>query len=93
MTIVGQAQRDLNTAYQNLDRLLAERENFDKMLKYAGKYEISIQFWGDSNTNVFIAKDGIDLTDFGGLDPAEAIARAVEYLDRINPHPNTLAKQ
>jgi hypothetical protein len=84
MTIVGQAQRDLNTCYENLEKLLTERENFDKMLKYAGKYEISIQFWGDSNTNVFIAKDGIDLYDFGGLDPSEAIAKIVEYLDRIN---------
>ena len=54
------------------------------MLKYAGKYEISIQFWGDGNTNVFIAKDGVELTDFGGLTPFEAIGKTVGYLDKIN---------
>lgn len=58
--------------------------DYQKMLKYAGKYQISIQFWGESDTNVFIMKDGIELTDFGGLDPVEAIAKTVEYLDRIN---------
>jgi hypothetical protein len=82
--IKGRAERELNTAYENIDMLLTERELFDKMLAYAGKYEISIQFWGEGNTNVFIAKDGIDLTDFGGLDPSTAIANCVEYLDRIN---------
>ena len=55
-----------------------------KMLKYAGKYQISIQFWGEGKTNVFIEKDGIELTDFGGLSPDEAIRQTVEYLDRIN---------
>ena len=54
------------------------------MLKYAGKYDISIQFWGPGNTNVFIEKDGVPLTDFGSLDPEEAIQRTIDYLDRIN---------
>jgi len=55
-----------------------------RMLAYAGKYQISIQFWGEGNTNVFIEKDDVELTDFGGLEPEEAIKQAVEYLDRIN---------
>ena len=82
--IKGQADRDLQTAYKNIDLLLKERENYKKMLAYAGKYEITIQFWGESDTNVFIAKDGTELTDFGGLDPEEAIEKTVKYLDRIN---------
>lgn len=84
MTVKGSAEKLANECYKHLDRLLGERENYDKMLAYAGKYQISIQFWGNGDTNVFIAKDGIDLYDFGGLDPAEAIAKTVEYLDRIN---------
>jgi hypothetical protein len=84
MTIKGQAERMLNEAYSNIDQLLKEREAYNKMLVYAGKYEISIQFWGEGNTNVFIAKDGVDLIDFGGLSPSIAIKKTVEYLDRIN---------
>lgn len=57
---------------------------FDKMLEYGGKYQISIQFWGNDCTNVFIEKDGVHLTDFGGLTPGEAIHKTKEYLDRIN---------
>jgi len=62
---------------------LPELELINKMLTYAGKYEISIQFWGPCNTNVFISKDGVDLHDFGGLSPEEAIKQTVNYLDRI----------
>lgn len=57
---------------------------FQRMLSYAGKYEISIQFWGKGNTNVFIAKDGVELHDFGNLEPEEAIEETVKYLDKIN---------
>lgn len=56
----------------------------NRMLAYSEKYDITIQFWGESNTNVFIEKDGIDLTDFGGLSPDEAIKKTVQFLDRIN---------
>lgn len=54
------------------------------MLKYAGKYEITIQFWGEGDTNVFISKGGVELTDFGGLDVDVALEKTVEYLQRIN---------
>jgi hypothetical protein len=61
---------------------------YERMLKYAGKYEISIQFWGESNTNAFISKDGIELYSIGGNDPETALQRTVEYLDRINGKEN-----
>lgn len=52
------------------------------VLKYSNKYEISIQFWPDQIA-IYIAKDGVDLIDFGG-DFEFAIGKAMEYLDRIN---------
>lgn len=56
----------------------------EKMLAYCGKYQVSIQFWGDGNTNVYIEKDDVDLTDFGGYNPLEAIEKTLEYLNKIN---------
>lgn len=53
----------------------------EKLLKYSNKYEINIQFW-PNQTAVFIAKDGVDLQDYGG-DFDFAIDSATEYLDRI----------
>lgn len=82
--IKGRAEKMLGEAFNSIDELLAERDDYNKMLSYAGKYQISIQFWGDGDTNVFIAKDGVGLTDFGGLSPNEAIKRTIEYLNRIN---------
>jgi len=52
------------------------------LLKYTDKYDISIQFWVDQ-TAVFIAKDDVDLTDYGG-DFDFAIDSAIDYLKRIN---------
>ena len=51
------------------------------LLKYSNKYEISIQFWPDQIA-VYIAKDGVDLKDFGG-DFEFAIGCSVAYLNRI----------
>ena len=51
------------------------------LLKYTDKYEISIQFWPDQ-TAVFIAKDGVDLKDFGG-DFDYVINESINYLERI----------
>lgn len=64
--------------------LIAKVEKLEKIYRYAGRYEITIQLWGPGNTNVFIEKDGIALTDFGSLDPEDALDRTIEYLDKIN---------
>lgn len=53
-----------------------------RLLKFCNKYEINIQFWPEQIA-VFIAKDGVDLTDFGG-DFDFAVGRAIDYLTRIN---------
>jgi len=52
-----------------------------KLLMFSDRYEISIQFWPDQIA-VYIAKDGVDLKDFGG-DFDFAVTRAIEYLVRI----------
>lgn len=57
-------------------------DKLGKLLKYSDKYEINIQFWPEQ-TAVFIAKDGVDLQDYGGSFDF-AIDRAIEYLTRIN---------
>lgn len=58
---------------------------FDKLNKYAGKYEISLQVWGPGKYTIYISKDGIDLWDRGGFETAEeAMKEAVNYLSRIN---------
>jgi hypothetical protein len=53
-----------------------------KIMRYSKKYEISVQFWPDQWA-IFINKDGIELTSFGG-EPENTLRRGVEYLDRIN---------
>jgi len=55
-----------------------------KLLKYSDRYEISIQFWPEQIA-VFIAKDGVELKDFGGTEMF-SINKAIGYLDRINDH-------
>lgn len=52
-----------------------------KLLRFSDRYEISIQFW-PQQIAVYIAKDGVDLTDFGG-DFDFAIGKSIEYLVRI----------
>lgn len=53
---------------------------------YMGKYELTFQFWGADNNNVFIEKDGIELYDSGGFaTPYEAMADALKYLERVSP--------
>ena len=56
-------------------------EQLRRLLPYSDKYEISIQFWPEQIA-VYIAKDGVDLQDYGG-DFDFAIGRAIEYLDRV----------
>ena len=52
-----------------------------KLLRFSDKYEISIQFW-PQQIAVYIAKDGVDLKDFGG-DFDFAIGKSIDYLVRI----------
>lgn len=59
-----------------------QRSQLMKLLKYSDRYEISIQFWPDQ-TAVYIAKDGIDLQDYGGGFNF-AINKSLTYLNRIN---------
>lgn len=62
----------------------AEGNLFKALNKYAGKYEISFQMWGQSRYTIYIAKDGVDLTSMGGYETAgECMQAALEYLDRI----------
>ena len=56
-------------------------ERLSRLLAYSDKYEISIQFW-PKQIAVYIAKDGVDLQDYGG-DFDFAIGRSIEYLDRV----------
>ena len=55
-----------------------------KLLTFTDKYEISIQFW-PQQIAVYIGKDGVDLTDFGG-DFDFAVGESIEYLGRITSH-------
>lgn len=60
---------------------------FDRLLKYAGKYQIGLHFqmWGEGNYNIYIEKNGIDLWSTGGNTTAEeAMKEALKYLNRIN---------
>ena len=56
-------------------------DQLSRLLAYSDKYEISIQFW-PKQIAVYIAKDGVDLQDYGG-DFDFAIGRSIEYLDRV----------
>ena len=56
------------------------------LLTYSDKYELNIQFWPEQ-TAVYIAKDGIDLADYGG-DFDFAVDRSIEYLNRITGKTN-----
>lgn len=67
-----------------MSRKLTDKQlnKLGSLLKYTDKYDISIQFWVDQ-TAVFIAKNDVDLTDYGG-DFDFAIDSALDYLKRIN---------
>lgn len=62
--------------------LLAAVQTFSK------RYQISFQFWGPDNNNVFIMKDDVELYDAGGFACVDdAIIDALHYLYRINRTP------
>jgi hypothetical protein len=52
-----------------------------ELIKYSDRYEINIQFWPEQ-TAVYIAKDGVELTDFGG-EKDIVIKQSIDYLKRI----------
>lgn len=60
---------------------LEQVKTLNQLIKYSGRYEINIQFW-PLQIAVYINKDDVELTSFGG--DFEAIERALEYLNRIN---------
>lgn len=51
------------------------------LIGYQNIYEISIQFWPEGVT-VYIAKDGIDLTSFGG-DFDFSIGKSLRYIEGL----------
>ncbi len=58
------------------------------------KYNVSIQFWGDGDNNVYIVKEDVEVAVFGGCDTAyEAIDKTVTWFEKSNPsikYPNEL---
>ena len=70
-----------------MDSLLKEIE------KYSGKYQLSFQFWGEGNNNVFVEKNDVELYSNGGLEsPKEAIKEALNYIYRVNRVPHNQRK-
>jgi hypothetical protein len=66
------------------DNKTVEQLFFD-LAPYFGKYQISFQFWGRNNNNVYIMKDGVDLYDSGGHESVmHVLIDALNYLNRIN---------
>ena len=61
-------------------------KKFVKLSKYSDRYEISVQMW-PLQWAVYIAKDDVDLTSFGG-EPEETLQHAIDYLNRINKVPH-----
>jgi len=53
-----------------------------ELLSFSNIYEISIQFWPD-NISVYIAKDGVDLVDFCGMDFKDTVTLSTDYIKRI----------
>lgn len=57
-----------------------------KIMFWSQKYDISFQFWGYGNNNVFIEKDGVELASFGGEGtPYEIMVRVIEWCEKSNP--------
>lgn len=65
--------------------MLTEYTAFKKLTKYAGKYQISFQLWGEYNNNIYISKDDVELWSCGNeKTPLRAMMKAIGYLDRVN---------
>lgn len=75
------AEAEIRNLYSKLPNDI-DLSELKKLLKFSNKYEISIQFW-PKQIAVYIAKDGMDLIDFGG-DFDYVIGKSIRYLNRIN---------
>lgn len=57
-----------------------------KLQFWSGRYDISIQFWGAGNNNVYVSKDDVEIYVSGGCEsPLEAISKVNEWAERSNP--------
>lgn len=57
---------------------------FERLNKFAGKYEFNFQMWGEGKYSIYVSKDGVDLWSCGGEETAEdAIKKTLNYLKSI----------
>jgi hypothetical protein len=57
-----------------------------KIQFWSGKYDLSFQFWGEGDCNVYISKDSVDIKSMGGEDtPLEIMNQAIEWCEKANP--------
>lgn len=54
-----------------------------RLLKYSERYQINFQMWPDQYT-IYIEKDHVELSSFGGGAVTETMEMTLEFLDRIN---------
>lgn len=60
----------------------------EEILKYAGKYHFSFQFWGEGNNNAYIDKEDVEIYSCGGYDtPEECMSHVLDFIYRINQIP------
>lgn len=79
------AMRQLGKDHIEAKYLLTQKLLFEKLNAYAGKYQFSFQLWGKGEYTIYISKDFVELTSFGGYEDAEdCMLAALNYLDRIN---------
>lgn len=65
---------------------------FDILIEYSKVYELNFQMWPNNNS-IYISKDGVDLTSYGGYDEVgEVMIETIKYLDRINNYPSRFDK-
>jgi hypothetical protein len=49
-------------------------------------YQFSFQFWGESDNNVYVYRDYVEIASFGGEpDPAAIIDRLLKWCEKSNP--------
>lgn len=56
-----------------------------KIEYWTKQYEFSFQFWGEDN-NVYINKDDVEITSFGGHESIQQILnKTIEWCEKANP--------